>query len=82
MKRYVIITLKAGRQIKEEIPYDPAIPVGSDANHENYRQLAFAIANYGTRDNEHSTENKLIYIAPAEISRVEIVIEGFKMGKA
>ena len=74
-KKYLVITLKAGRQIKRELPYNSAIPFGADCKHESYQQLTHTIANMGCVDNDNSTADRLIYIAPAMINTVEVINE-------
>lgn len=74
-KIYLLITLHGGRQLKKEIPRDISMGIGFTAHHENLKQIAFATANYGCLDTENSTDNHLIYIAPSDVARAEIILE-------
>lgn len=74
-KKYLVITLKAGRQIKRELPHDMRIPIGATCMHDEFQKLAHTVANMGCLDSENSNAERLVYIAPAMINTVEVISE-------
>lgn len=79
MKKYLIVTLHDGREIKRDISTETMAPIGSPANHEAYARLCQFTAMNGISDNERCNETMFTIIAPAAIKTVQVKFEGTKM---
>lgn len=72
MKKFLVITLIDGWQIKRDITLERGFPLGAKANDQTYAMLCQTIAMNGYTDVDKTNEEQYVHIAPSQISRVAV----------
>jgi hypothetical protein len=73
-KKFLIINMVDGGQIKRDITLDKIAPIGAPANDPAYGLLCAQIAQTGC-NHEWSNETHFILVAPSQIKTVEVKFE-------